>query len=96
VIDVVRVGGEHIAEEFSLGLVVGGLEAADQLEERRQDLFGQLGRDDVLVLAAVGEDGRSRCFSPRLKSRSAQSSKCRAAKIGRPATWTISATLKVA
>ena len=54
----VRVGGEHLAEQLALGLVVGGLETADQLEERRQDLLGQLGRDDVLVLAAVGEDGR--------------------------------------
>ena len=38
----------------------------------------------------------NRCFSPRLKSRSSQSSMCSAAKIGRPATWAISETLNVA
>ena len=42
-----------------MALVVGGLEAAEQLVRARQHLLGQLGRDDVLVLAAVGEDGRA-------------------------------------
>ena len=41
-----------------MALVVGCLEAAEQLVERGQDLLGQLGRDEVLVLPALGEDGR--------------------------------------
>ena len=39
-------------------LVVGRLEAAEQFVKRSQDLLGQLGRDEVLVLPALGEDGR--------------------------------------
>ena len=39
-------------------LVVGRLEAAEQLVERGQHLLGQLGRDEVLVLPALGQDGR--------------------------------------
>ena len=34
--------GEHVAEKLAFGLVVGGLEAADQLVQGRQNLLGQL------------------------------------------------------
>ena len=95
-VDLVRVVGEHLAEQLALALVVGRLEAAEQLVEGGEHLLGQLRRDDVLVLAALGEDGRAAAACPAgVKSRSAQSSMCRAAKIGRPATSVISATGKV-
>ena len=57
-VDLVRVVVQHVAEQFALAQVVGRLEAAQQLVQRGQHLLGQLGGDGVLVLAAVGEDGR--------------------------------------
>ena len=57
-IDLVRVVLQHVAEQVAVPLVVGRLEAAEQLVEGGQDLLGQLGRDEVLVLPALGEDGR--------------------------------------
>ena len=57
-IDLVRVVLQHVAEQLAVPLVVGRLEAAEQLIERGQHLLGQLGRDEVLVLPALGEDGR--------------------------------------
>ena len=56
-IDVVRVVREHLAEQITPALIVGRLETADQLVECREHLLGKLGRDEVLVLAAIGQDG---------------------------------------
>ena len=52
----VRVVGKHGAEQFAVALIVGRLEAAEQLVECGQHLLGQLGRDEVLILAAFGEN----------------------------------------
>ena len=41
-----------------MSLVVGRLEAPEQLVEGGQDLLGQLGRDEVLVLPALGKNIR--------------------------------------
>jgi hypothetical protein len=46
---VVRVVGKHGAQQFAVPLVVGRLEAAQQLVERGEYLLGQLGRDKVLI-----------------------------------------------
>ena len=92
-VDLVRVVLQHVAEQLAVPLVVGRLEAAEQLIEGGQHLLGQLGRDEVLVLPALGEDGRQRAASSgRVKSRSAPSSIRSAAKIGRPATSVIAWT----
>ena len=56
-VDVVRIVREHLAEQFAPALVVGRLEAADQLVECCEHLLGELGRDEVLVFAAIGQDG---------------------------------------
>ena len=55
-IDLVRVVLQHVAEQVAVALVVGRLEAPEQFVERGQDLLGQLGRDEVLVLPALGQD----------------------------------------
>ena len=54
---VVGVFAEHVGEKLALAVVVGRLESADQLIEGGQDLLGELRGDDVLVFAAVGQDG---------------------------------------
>src|SRR5262249_41648168 len=51
-INLVRVVVENLAEQLALAVVVGGLEAAQQLEESGQYLSGQARRDSVLILAA--------------------------------------------
>ncbi len=56
-IDVVGVFAEHVGQQLALALVVGRLEAADQFVKGGQHLLGELRGDDVLVLAAVGQDG---------------------------------------
>ena len=56
-VDVVRVFAEHVGQKLALALVVGRLESANQFVKGRQDLLGKLRRDDILVLAAVGQNG---------------------------------------
>ena len=55
-INLVRVLLQHVAEQFAMSLVVGRLETAEQLVKGGQDLLGQLCRDQILVLPALGKD----------------------------------------
>ena len=50
------VAGE-VGEELAAGRLVGGLEAAQELEEGAEDLFGEAGGYLVLVFAGLGEEG---------------------------------------
>ena len=95
-IDLVRVVLQHVAEQLAVPLVVGRLEAAKQLIESGQDLLSQLGRDEVLVLAAFREYCRKPLLFWKRKEASADSSICKAAKMGRPATSDICRTSNVA
>ena len=54
----VRVHCQNVVKQLSLRLVVGGLEAAQELVERFKHLAGKLGGDDVLILPAVFENRR--------------------------------------
>ena len=90
-IDVVGIVGQHVPQQLAVRDIVGRLEAAHQFVQGRQHLLGQLGGDGVLVLAAVWPGSPAVAGSrPARTCRSAHSSMCRAANIGRPATWTIS------
>ena len=52
-----RIFGQQLAKQVALSLIVRRLEAPQEFVQGRQHLLGQLRRDDVLVLAAVGHDG---------------------------------------
>ena len=52
----VRVPGEHLAQELALQGVVGGLETAKQFVQRPEHLLCKLSGNDSLILTAVGKD----------------------------------------
>ena len=72
--------------------LVGRLEAAQQLVQRVQHLLGELRRDLVLVPAAVGEQARQALLAREREQPRSSSSRCSAARIGRPAICSMSAT----
>lgn len=52
-VNVIGLSRHHATQEFAVSLIVGGLEAAQQLVERLEHLAGELRGDDVLELAAA-------------------------------------------
>ncbi|HTR27412.1 MAG TPA: hypothetical protein VMI10_25810 [Terriglobales bacterium] len=58
VIDVIGIACKDISEQLSAGLIIGGLEAAQELIQGLKHLLCELCRDDVLIFTAVGQDGR--------------------------------------
>jgi hypothetical protein len=56
-VNLVGVFLEDGTEQFAFGVLVGGLEAAQQFIKGVEDLAGQLGGDGALVFAAAGEEG---------------------------------------
>ena len=57
-INVVGIIGQNLAEQVAASLIVRSLEAAQQLIQSFEHLLGKLCRDNILILAAVGEDCR--------------------------------------
>ena len=57
-VDLIWPGGEDVAEEFAIGLLIGGLEATDELKGGVDHLLGQGGGDGRLEIAALGQEGR--------------------------------------
>src|SRR2546425_2895834 len=57
-VDLIRVIVQNVAQEITTPVIIGGLEASKQFIERAQHLLRELGRDRVLVFAALGEDRR--------------------------------------
>jgi hypothetical protein len=54
---VLGVAAGELAEERAAGRLVGGLEAAQELQQGAEDLFGEAGGDLVLVFAGLAEQG---------------------------------------
>nr|WP_165251981.1 hypothetical protein [Paludisphaera soli] len=63
-VDVVRVVLQHGPEQFALRPLVGRLEPPDEFIEGLEHLLGELGGDEVLVLAAVRQDRGEALLGP--------------------------------
>ena len=57
-VDRIRVAAGQLAQQRPVGLGIGGLKPAQQFVQRRQHLGGQLGRDRILIAAALGQNRR--------------------------------------
>lgn len=61
-INVVRIARHRIAQQIAMSLVVSRLKTSQQIVKRFEHLASELGGNNVLELAAVGENGRKALF----------------------------------